>query len=282
MRGPLLLLGALGLFALLDANSKLLSAHYPPAEVLAVRYATMLLGLLLLRLARPGLGGSLGTRHPRLHLLRAVAMLGASGGFLLSLRGLTLAQGYLVYFLAPFMILTLSALVLRERVPGATWGWCALGFSGVLVALAPALTGGGPLHSYGWALLGTASYATVMTVNRHLRHEAGMARLILWSAVPGMLVLLPFVAEGWITPTPLDGLAMAANGALSGTATLCLAGAFRFAPAARLAPLEFSALFYAVVLDLLVWGALPDKHAMAGAAVVVVAGVMSQRRATPA
>jgi len=58
--GPLLMLAALGLFALLDANSKLLSGSYPVAQVVVIRHAVMLLLLLAARLLRPGLGGGLG------------------------------------------------------------------------------------------------------------------------------------------------------------------------------------------------------------------------------
>ena len=267
VRGPLLLLAALGLFALLDTNSKLLSGHYPPQQVVGIRYATMLTLLLLARLARPGLGGDLGTRHPWLHLLRAAGMLGSAFGFFLALRGLALAEGYLVYFTAPFFTLALAALFLREPVPASAWGWCALGFGGVLMSLLPGLTGGAPVASYLWALMGTVCYSIVMTINRWLRHEAGMARLILWTSAPGLLVLLPFLMESWVPPGTRDLAALMANGVFSGVASLCLAGAFRHASASRLAPLEFSALAYAVVFDLAIWGVVPGPWAMAGAAV---------------
>lgn len=284
MRGPLLLLAALGLFAALDANSKLLSGDYPPAQIVGVRYVTLLALLLAARLLRPGIGGGLGSARPALQVLRAVGMLGAAFGFLLSLRGLSLAEGYLVYALAPFATLGLSAMVLREPVPAAAWRWCAAGFGGVLLAIWPGLVAGGlgALPAYLWGLLGTASYACVLTINRALRHEAGMARLLLWSFGPGFLVTFPVLLLHWVPPvTAADAVALVANGVLAGGASLCLAGAFRSAPASRLAALEFSALAWAVVFDLAVWSRLPGPWTLAGAAVVVLAGVMSQRALHP-
>jgi len=275
--GSLLMLAALGLFALLDANSKLLSGSYPVAQVVVIRHAVMLLLLLAARLLRPGLGGGLGTAHPWLHLARAAAMLGAALGFFLALREIPLAEGYLVYFTAPFLTLGLAALLLGEPSPRAVWLWSAVGFCGVLVAMAPGLQAGGSLGAYAYAMLGTASYATVLTINRRLRAEAGVARLILWSALPGGLVLLPFVAGHWVPPTGTDWLALAANGLLAGASTICLALAFRHASAARLAPLEFSALLWAVALDVAIWGVWPSAATLAGAAIVVGAVVMSQR-----
>jgi drug/metabolite transporter (DMT)-like permease len=275
--GPAAMLAALGLFAALDANSKLLSGSYPVAQVVLIRLVVILALLAAARLLRPGIGGELGTRHPGLHLLRAMAMLGSAIGFFQALREIPLAEGYLVYFTAPFMTLGLAALFLGEQPPRSVWAWSGVGFLGVLVAMAPGLQAGGSLLAYGYALLATVSYALVLTVNRGLRHEAGIARLVLWSALPGGLVLLPFAAMEWVPPQGGDWLALGVNGLFAGAATICLAAAFRRANAARLAPLEFSALLWAMVADLLIWQVLPAPATLAGAVIVVLACVMSQR-----
>ncbi|MBO1075762.1 DMT family transporter [Roseomonas marmotae] len=271
------MMAALGLFAVLDANSKILSGAYPFAQVVVIRHLTMLLLLLGGRLLRPGLGGPLGTAHPVLHLLRAAGMLGSAAGFFLALREMPMAEAYLVYFTAPFMTMALAALVLGEVPPRAAWLWCGVGFLGVAVAMAPGVQAGGSLRAYGFVLMGTVSYAMVMTINRRLRNESGVARLILWSALPGGLAMLPLALLDWRPPSGIDWLAMAANGVLAGAATIFLALAFRVATAARLAPLEFSALVWAVGLDVAIWGHWPSATAMAGAAIVIIACIMSQR-----
>ena len=56
-KGPLLLVGAMALFALLDANSKLLAGRYGADQVLIIRYGTLLVLLGSLRLLRRGAGG---------------------------------------------------------------------------------------------------------------------------------------------------------------------------------------------------------------------------------
>jgi len=279
LRGPGYLIAAMALFALLDANSKLLAATYPAEQVLAIRYATLLLAFFAARALWPGLGGPLTTAHPFLHLARAGFMLGSGLGFFLALRHIPLAEGYLVYFTAPFLTLGLAALVLGERTGRAVWGWSVVGFTGVLMALWPGLRADGPWAAYLWALFGTVCYAAVLTVNRRLRHETGAAVLILWSSLPGLLVLAPFAAMVWVAPGALDLAALAVNGLFAGGATLCLAIAFRHDTAARLAPLEFSSLLFAVALDLLIWRVWPSAWTLGGAAIVVFALVMSQRAA---
>ena len=268
LRGPLLLLAALGIFAVLDANSKVLSGGYHVSQVLAFRYAVLLLLLTLVAALRSGAVGTLRTRRPGAQLLRAAFMVGSGGGFFMSLRHLPLAEGYLVYFTAPFMLLALFRVLLKEPVPASAWGWCGVGFMGVLLALWPGLSAGGAWVAYGWGLVGSFCHAMVLVMNRSLRDEPGMARLILWSAAPALPLLLPWTWFEWATPPLGDAVALAANGVLAGAATIALAAAFRHASAPRLAPLEFSALVFAVIADVTVWG---------GAAVVSFAGIMAQR-----
>lgn len=278
MRGPLLLMAGIGLFGLLDANSKLLSTGFSASQTIFLRYAVLLALLFGARALVPGTGGPLATRHPGLHLIRAFSMLGAGTFFFLGFRHLPLADGYLIFFTAPFLTLIAAAVFLKERIPAAAWLWSAVGFLGVLTALWPQLgEGEGSLLGFACAALGTLCYTTNITINRSLRGETGMARLVLWPAIVGGAATLPFAAWHWAPPTALEWAQPLVNGAVAGAATVCLALAFRVAPPARLAPFEFVALPWAVTLDLLVFGNSPSLPVLAGGAVVVMACVMSER-----
>ncbi len=277
-KGPLLLVASMALFALLDANSKLLAGRYGADQVLAIRYGTLLLLLLAARLIRPGAGGPISTPRPWLHLLRAMCMAGSAYGFFLAFRELPLAEGYLVYFTAPFFTLGLAALVLKESNGTAVWIWSGIGFLGVLIAMAPGLHADGPWAAYGWAFLGTLTYAGFLTISRLLQAESGAARLIVWSSLPLLLVILPFASASWVAPDAMDWLALIANGVFAGGATLALAIAFSIDRAARLAPLEFTAMLFAVIFDASIWGIWPSGWSLAGAVIVVFACLMSQRQ----
>lgn len=277
MRGPVLLMAGIGLFGLLDANSKLLSADYAAAQALAWRHATLLVLLVGLRLAWPGAGGPLRTAHPALHAGRAVAMLCSGVLFFLAFRVLPLADGYLVFFTAPFLTLIFARVFLGEAVPRAAWLWSAVGFGGVLLALLPRLDGSGSAFGFACAALGTLCYAVNITINRRLKAESGAARLLFWPAVLGLGATAPFAAAHWVTPDLADAAALAANGLLAGGATLTLALAFRHASPARLAPFEFVALPWSVALDWLVFGATPSAPVILGGVVVAFACLMSER-----
>jgi drug/metabolite transporter (DMT)-like permease len=272
-----MLMAGIGLFGILDANSKILAAEHSAAQAIFLRHATLLLLLFLLRAAARGLGGPLATAHPFLHGLRAVAMLFSGVLFFLAFRHLPLADGYLVFFTAPFMTLAMAALFLRERVPRAAWAWSGVGFGGVMVALWPQLGEGGSAFGFACALLGTLCYAINITVNRGLRGEPGIARLVFWPSLFGLLATAPFAGLHWVTPDAEAWARFVSNGVLAGAATILLALAFRHASPARLAPFEFIALPWSVTLDLMVFGNAPGTEVLLGGAVVVLACVMSER-----
>ncbi|WP_431283325.1 DMT family transporter [Humitalea sp. 24SJ18S-53] len=278
VRATLLMLAGLGLFAVLDANSKNLSGTYPVEQVVLIRHLVLLTLLLTARAVWPGAGGPIATAYPARTLARAAGMLGAAVFFFLAFRSLPLADGYLVFFTAPFMTLGLAVVVLREKMRAAAWGWAAVGFGGVVIAMLPDLRAGGLWLSYLYAFIGTICHAVVMTSNRGLRHEGGFARLVVWPAVLAVSVLLPFAIADWRPAPTKDLLALMANGVLAGVANICLALAFRHATAARLAPLEYSALVWAVLFDVLIWHHWPGVWTLVGAVVIVLACWMSQRK----
>ena len=277
VRGPLLLMAGIGLFGLLDANSKLLAGDFSAAQAVFLRHAVLLVLLLGLRGAVGWPGGPLRTAHPWLHGLRACTMLTAGLTFYVAVRYLSLADAYLIFFTAPFMTLILARVFLKENVPRAAWLWSGVGFGGVMIALAPQLGEGGSLYGFACALLGTVAYAANITLNRSLRAEPGIARLVFWPSLFGVLATGPFAATYWAAPSAIEWVQLLVNGLLAGGATILLALALRHSSPARLAPFEFIALPLSVTLDLMVFGNAPGIEVILGGVVVVLACVMSER-----
>jgi drug/metabolite transporter (DMT)-like permease len=277
LRGPALLLAGIAVFGVLDANGKLLSGAYPVGQVIAMRYVVLLPVFFALRGLWPGLGGQFRTARPGLHALRIVSMMTSAASFFLGFRHVSLAEGYLVFFTAPFLTLALAALVLRESVPRAAWFWCAIGFGGVLVAVVPKLGGGGSLLGFAWVLLGTIGFAVTQTVNRQLKAEAGLAMLVVWPGLAGLLIFGPLAARDWVAPPALDLGMLMANGLLGGLAVVLTAAAYRHADVARLGPYGYAAMPVSVALDLAIWGRGPDMATLLGGALVIFACAMSER-----
>ena len=49
--------------------------------------------------------------------------------------------------------------------------------------------------------------------------------------------------------------------------------AFRHAPAATIAPFEYTALLWAVAIDWIVWAHAPSRQMLAGAAIIIASGL---------
>ena len=54
--------------------------------------------------------------------------------------------------------------------------------------------------------------------------------------------------------------------------------AFRLAPASTVAPFEYSAVLWAVLLGLLIWGDIPSWSVIGGASVLVASGIFHMQR----
>ena len=110
-----------------------------------------------------------------------------------------------------------------------------------------------------------------------LRTARGLAPVLFWRGLIGGLALAPAAIVTWRPPDLPDLLLMGANSAFWSAATLCIVAAFRHAPASRLAPLEYTALLWAVAIDWLLFDHPPAAHVIVGGTVVVLACLMSER-----
>ena len=275
-RAVVLMLAAVGLFAMMDAGLKLLTAHYPPFQVATLRGASSLPFVLVWALATTGVGPLLRVRWP-LHLLRGVLGVTMMAGFVYALRTLPLTTAYSIFFVAPLLITALSVPFLREHVGPRRWIAIAVGLLGVLVVLRP--TGEGVLTIAGLAvLLAAFGYAVSAITVRILARTDSTQAMVVWLMALMALGAGALAWRGWV---PLRGddlwiiLGIGVGGALG---QYTITEAFRLGEASLIAPLEYTALIWGVGLDLALWGVLPDAVTWLGAAIIVASGLYLLRR----
>jgi drug/metabolite transporter (DMT)-like permease len=71
---------------------------------------------------------------------------------------------------------------------------------------------------------------------------------------------------------------MVAVGLLGGVAQICLTQAYRLAPVSTIAPFDYTAMVWAVLLGLAVFGEAPGWPVLVGSAVVIASGLYILRR----
>jgi drug/metabolite transporter (DMT)-like permease len=69
--------------------------------------------------------------------------------------------------------------------------------------------------------------------------------------------------------------ALAISGAVG---QIAITDAFRRAAASRIAPLEYTALIWGIILDRVLWNTLPDAITLTGAGVIIASGIYLLRR----
>ena len=276
LQGIAAMVSAVPLFALMDTGLKLLSPHYPPIQVTALRSLVSLPLVLAYVGWRGGFRTILDVRW-RLHVLRAVLGIGTLALFTFGVRHLPLAEAYSIFFVAPMLITALSAFLLKERVEPARWAAIGVGLAGVLVVLRP--TGAGLMTLAGVAVLGAAAgYALSAVLVRILGRTDSGDSMVLWLMVMVSIGAGALAAPGWV-PVRLEHRWILAGIAVSGfLGQIAITEAFRRGEASAVAPFEYTALAWGVGIDRVLWNVLPDRYTLLGAAIIVASGVYLVRR----
>ena len=264
-----LMLLSVSLFSLNDAVGKWLVAAYPVGEALLIR-SLVALALLAPFVWRHGRAAFAAAPRPRLQVVRALISTTEVVCFFWSVGYLPLADVITFYLAAPIYVTALAPFVLGEHVGWRRWAAVLVGFGGVLLALdpsaaalsAPALV----------ALAGSLLYAVLLILTRVLRNTANVvlvASQVATTAAFG-LVMAPF---GWVAPPPGDFALMVLFGVLAMGGLACLNLSLKTAAASVVVPYQYTMIVWGVVLGLLVFGDRPRGHMLAGAAVIIAAGL---------
>ena len=271
LRSVYAMLLAVAMFSLMDTAMKLLSEHYPPMQVAALRGLSSL-PLVLVYIGWRGAFGTMFKVRWSMHLMRGALGIAMLFLFAYGINKLTLAEAYSIFFIAPALITALSVVFLKERVDTARWLAIAVGLVGVVVVLRP--TGGGLLTMGGLAILGAAACYAVSAISaRILGRTDSSEQMILWLMLMMSAGASVLAAPGWVAVRSSD-LMLLAGLAVSGfIGQLAITEAFNKGEASSIAPLEYTALAWGVGLDWLLWAALPDRYTMLGAAIIIGSGV---------
>ena len=284
LKGIAAMLVAVAAFACMDTLLKILTEHYPTMQVSAMRgYAALPFILLPMFISRRF--SDLKPMRWKLHVVRGVLAVFVLGAFVYAIRVLSLADAYTIYLSAPLIITALSVPFLGERVGWHRWAAIIIGFCGVLVMLQPSASSVITLGALA-ALVSAIAYAVSAIMVRMLLKTDSNTSVVFWSlfimTVISTVIALPTWAPiraehvGWIIGT----------GATGALAIYMLTIAFRSAPASVIAPFEYTALLWGVMIDWLVWDTLPTLRVYIGGGIVCASGLYviwreARRKAEP-
>jgi drug/metabolite transporter (DMT)-like permease len=270
-------------FAVLDGGAKWLVASLPVLMVVWLRFLVHAV-LTTLLLAPQLVRGALRPRKPKLQFVRALFLPVMTGLNFWALQYLQLAETGAIQFSVPLIIALLAAPVLGERMDRARWAAIVVGFAGVLIIVRPGTQGFHPalLLSLATAFL----YALFNLMTRQLAAHDSPETTQFWSAIGATLAIMPFALASWQTPaTALQWGVLLLIGASGGLGHYLLALAHRYAPASVLAPFLYQQIVWMMLIGYVVFGDVPDRAVLLGAAIVIASGgylLTRERRAAQA
>ena len=263
-----LMLLAIFMFSFGDALGKFMVATYSVGQLLWLRACAALIVLVPMIWRHRADFARL--ERPWLQLLRVTLSTLEVAAFFLATVYLPLADVITYYLACPIFVTALSAIVLRERVGWRRWSAVLVGFCGVLIALRPsAQTISAPALI---ALGGSLSFALLMLITRSLRATPDI--VLASSQFAGTFLLGALMSPfGWVTPSPGSLVLFAAAGCISVSALLCVNRSLKLASASVVVPYQYSMIVWAMMFGYLVFGDVPSMATIAGAAIIIGAGL---------
>lgn len=270
LHGIYLKLSSLVLFCTMDAMVKALGDTYGSFQLMLFRSAIALIPVAVLIWHAGGLK-IVRANRPWLQAARAVIGFGSLLGFFYVFPRMPLVDAYAISFAAPLFMVALSVPLLREPVGWRRWSAVAVGFVGVLIMLDP---WGMEIHPISLILLAaTFCYALSTILVRLLsRHDHDIVTLF-WFALAASGVSLVGAIPEWKWPTPMDWVWLTVLGLLGGVAQILITRAWRLAPAAVLAPFDYTSIVLAVLFGYLWFHEEPSWTVWYGLPLVIGSGL---------
>lgn len=282
LQGLALLLVAMVILPCMDAIAKYMAVYQgmSPAQVTFYRFFFQLLSVLPFLVSSGGLR-ALKPKRLWYNLLRGVLLAAAALLFFVSVKYMPLADVFAIYFVEPFILTCLSALVLGEKVGWRRWLAIVVGFGGAMIVIQPSfeLFGLKALLPVGCAFL----FACYLLMNRALGDADTPLAMQTVAGVGGSLFMIVVIAVGdglgsvdFVPSLPHSALGwvlVVALGVISGYGHLLVVKAFQAAPVSLLAPFHYFEIITGTALGFLVFNEFPTPSKWLGIAIIVGSGL---------
>jgi len=294
-RGILYLCLGVFVFSLQDAIIKQVSGAYPLTQVVVIRSLVAFPILLALVMREVGWRALFGNDLGAL-MLRALIMFVSYTAYYMAFPAMPLADAVALYFTVPLFVISLAGPFLGEHSGWRVWMAVLLGFFGVMVMLQPgtglfepaALLSLLSACMYGVSMLmarklGSTQPASVLSFYQNVGFFVGALMTALALSVLGIEHAshpsLSFLVRNWMWIPFDDLLLIGASGVVAATGMMFLTSAYRLAQANKVAPFEYTGILWAPLWGYVFFQETPRLTTVAGAAVIVMAGLLALRMA---
>ncbi len=278
MRGAGLMALSMAGFTLNDSVMKFVGSDFDLFQAIFIRgiFATFLIGLLAWRAG--GFSKRPDKRDGRLIALRSVAELGATFCFLTALINMPLANVTAILQTLPLTVALAAFFVYGERFRWHRGIAILIGLVGVLFIVRPGTEG---FNNYSLLALVAVLFITLrdLTARNLSRSVSSMLVAFITSlAITTASGLVSVWLNRWtaLSPGQAGFLALAAVFIFVGY--YCAIAAMRVGDVSFVAPFRYTAMIWAILLGLMVFGDVPNKWTSLGMVIIAGAGLYTWLR----
>jgi drug/metabolite transporter (DMT)-like permease len=221
----------------------------------------------------------------RPHLIRGAIACVAMALTYIAFARLPVTQAQTLTYLAPVLVVPFAMWRLKERFTTATGAALVLGFAGVLLILGLTFDAGRAAFIGALAGLGAAVLIAVIqvTIRAMTATESALSIALSFTVIVFGVMSLSALGGGWVMPQGVAFWALMGAGVFGALNLVCLAEALSRAPAATLAPLDYTGLIWALLVDWLIFSQVPGPLGILGSVLITAAAlIVVLKRAAPA
>ena len=275
LRGLLWSIGAGLSFVVLNTLMRGLTLQLDPFQTQFLRYVLGLVVMLPL-VARSGMAAYRPRNIPGQFVRGAVHTFGLCLWFA-AIPHITLADTTAIGFTGPIFIMIGAAWLLGERMRWERWVAALIGLAGVLIVVAPKLTGTGGLYTL-LMLSSSPVFAASFLITKGLTRYERASVIVVWQSITVALFSLPLAMLAWQAPTPGQWFTFLLCGLLGSLGHYFLARSFTVADISATQSVKFLDLVWASLLGWLVFADTPSQSTLIGGVVICASTLWIARR----
>ena len=281
LKGIAFKITAIALFSVMAALIKATADEVPAGQAVFFRSFFALFVIFAWLLHRGEMPQGLRVKNAMGHVWRGVIGTTSMAMNFAALGLLPLPEVTAIGFAAPLMTVIFAAMFLGEEVRAFRLTAVGIGLIGVCVVLWPRLTifdadQASAIATVGVMLvLGSALFRALAQIHiRKLVQTDQTSAIVFYFSLTASCLSLLTLPFGWIIPTWEQAALLVTAGLIGGVAQIMLTSCYRFAPASVVAPFDYVAMLFAIIIGYVWFSEIPTPQMLVGAAIVISAGIL--------
>jgi len=257
-------------FSLLDTIQKTVVIYHSIFQILFLKYFFTLF-LSVTESVRKKNKIFYKTKKIRLQITRSILSIIESGCFVLSFRYLSLADAHSIGSLTPIIVVTLSAVLLREQVNFKTWIAIFFGFLGVLIIMRPGLSIFDPKSLIP---LGAAFFLGLyQIITRKVSEYDSSETSLFYTSIVGIVLMSFLMPFFWYPMQAFSYILFLGIGIFFSLGIYFQIIALSFAKASVVQPFHYTLILWAIILGYIFYKDIPDIFTIVGALIITLSGI---------